>query len=352
MFIGGMGKDPNHPIPFFRPHVPDYMIKHNIELLKVYNLYEPKRRKNVLVDIDESEIHTGDLILITRYDGVDQMIMIGTGSRVGHSCVCVWIEGELYVIESQDGWYWPYHGIQRNKFKDWVRLANIADFNVILVPLKEEIRNKLDTERALKWFENGIEGLNYGYHNFLFTFIDTSSKNLPFSLTHEHFEFLFTTLEKISPALADKMLGEGANKRIGTKGLSLAKVIAEASRKGMTFEELLAIPEKDGEEYSDGMNYVCSCFVVGFYKAGGLFDGLDIQANEFTPRDLYMLNFFDKEYKKPQQCIDADPDLPYCQIMGKYQIDISSEYSTIEPYNKMNERCESVGPTFYRPDGC
>ena len=279
------------------------------------------------------------------------MIMIGTGSTIGHCAVASWIDGKLYVLESQDGWYWPYKGIQKNEWKEWCRLAHIADFNVAVLPLSDEARAKFDEKKALEWYFNGIEGLNYGYHNFLFSFIDTKDSNLPWILEHQHFEFIFTVLEKISEPLATKMLGEGVNMRLGTKGLSLVQASAEAARRGMTFEELLAIPEQDGWEYSDGKNYVCSCFVVAFWKAGGLFGDLEINATEFTPKDVYSLNFFNLKYNKPQVCQDSDPELPYCQIMGKIKVDLPG-YGTIKPYSHMNERCPSLCPDFKRPDGC
>lgn len=147
------------------------------------------------------------------------------------------------------------------------------------------------------------------------------------------------------------MLGEGVNMRLGTKNLTLAQASAVAARRGIKFEELLAIPEKEGWEYSDGKNYVCSCFVVAFYKAGGLFDDLEINSTEFTPKDLYQLDFFDKNYQKPKVCQEADPELPYCQIMGKYKIDLPG-YSTIKPYAHMNEKCPSMAPDFFRPAHC
>ena len=350
-FIGGLGYDPNAFFPLFRPTVPDYMIKTNLETLKLYNNYTPERRKDILLDLDEKLIHTGDFIGISRLDGVDPMIMLGTGSHIGHTCVCAWIDGELYVLESQDGWYWPYHGIQRNKFKDWVRLAHIADFNVVILPLSEESRKKFNETKAIEWFKNGIEGLNYGYHNFIFSWLDTTDSNLPFIMKHEHVEFLLSIFEKITKPLADKIIGEAVNHRVGTKGLSIHEVVAEGARQGKTFEEILAMPEIEGWEYSDGLNYVCSCFVTAFYKHGGLFDGLEILPNEFTPKDVYQLDIFDKEYKRPKECVDADPNLPYCQIMGKFRIDLPG-YSTIKPYSNMNERCPSIGPDFYRPDGC
>lgn len=44
----------------------------------------------------------------------------------------------------------------------------------------------------------------------------------------------------------------------------------------MTFGDLMAIPENDDWVYSDGKSLVCCCFVVSMYKAGGLFDGMEV----------------------------------------------------------------------------
>jgi len=85
------------------------------------------------------------------------------------------------------------------------------------------------------------------------------------------------------------------------------------------------------------MAFVCSAYSASVYKAAGMFDDYIVQATEFTPRDVYMLDFFDKEFKRPQICIDADPNLPYCQLIGKYRLDITKEWSVIKPYAHMNE---------------
>lgn len=53
------------------------------------------------MEIDEKEIHSGDFIAITRFDGIDQIIQYGAGSAAGHSTMALWIDGELNVIESQ-----------------------------------------------------------------------------------------------------------------------------------------------------------------------------------------------------------------------------------------------------------
>lgn len=58
-----------------------------------------------------------------------------------------------------------------------------------------------------------------------------------------------------------------------------------------------------------------------------MYDDYEVNATEFTPRDVYMLDFFDATYDRPQQCIDADPNLPYCQLLGKYRIDVTGDWN-------------------------
>ena len=332
------------------------MEKANLRILELFNHYTPERRKNNTIGyFDKNTIHSGDFLAISRLDGVDPLIMIGSGGRSGHSCVCSWIDDELYVLESQDGWYWPKKGIQRNKWDDWVQWAHNADFNVALLPIREEYRNKFNNTKALEWFENEVEGLNYGYHNFIATWIDTVDRNFPFFATSEIGEFLFSLVSKVYPTLSDTFITELLNIRVGNTNLNLTfqQAVAEAARQNKSVEQLLAEPELEGVKYSDGLNYVCSCFVVAFWKHGGLFDNIDLSPNEFGPRDVYMLDIFDKNVTRPQECIDDNPDLPYCQITGKFIMELEYDlYSSIKPYDHMNERCSSLGPDFIREDGC
>ena len=350
-FLGGLGTDPNHILPIMRPSVSEEMVEANLRILKLYNNYVPKRRENKIVNFDKNIIKTGDFVAISRMDGIDQLIMIGTGSHIGHTGVCCWIDGELYVLESQDGWYWPNAGIQRTKWEQWIEWANNADFNVAILPLREEYRKKLDEKKAIEWFTNVAEGLPYGYHNFISTWIDTVDKNFPYIVTHEVVELLFSIISYVAPDVSDQFLTEAINLRVGTKGLTFQQAIAEGARQGKTFEQILAEPEIEGRMYSDGYNYVCSAFCIAFWKHGGMFGDLEINPNEFGPRDIYTLDIFDKEFKRPQECIDDNPDLPYCQLMGKFVIDIDN-YSTVKPYSNMNERCPSLGPDFIRKEGC
>ena len=114
--------------------------------------------------------------------------------------------------------------------------------------------------------------------------------------------------------------------------------------------------ELDGWEYTseeprDGLSYVCSAYVAAMYKAGGLFDAFDVQATEFTPRDIYSLNFFDLDFTRPEVCVTADPSLPYCQLLGKYTMTLPG-YSTVDPYSHMNESCSVNWPDYTRDEGC
>lgn len=117
----------------------------------------------------------------------------------------------------------------------------------------------------------------------------------------------------------------------------------------------MAEVEVEGWEYSDGRSYVCSAFVAGVWQAAGLFgEGVTVNATEFQPYDDYRLAFFNKNFERPQACVDADPDLPYCQIMGKYRIQLQiDQYSTVEPYSHMYETCTSIWPDYlHLPQGC
>jgi len=118
----------------------------------------------------------------------------------------------------------------------------------------------------------------------------------------------------------------------------------------------MAEPEIDGWEYTgytprDGRSWVCSAYVAAIYKAGGLFGDMDVNSTEFGPADVYELNFFDEHFDRPQACIEADPDLPYCQLLGNYRMRLP-HYNTVDPYPNMNEKCGRVWPDYARADGC
>ena len=98
LFLGGVS---DHPlIPFIGSHVPEYMEKANIHFLSEALEYTMEKREITEVEIDENMIQSGDFISIIRLDGLDPIVMWGTGSYAGHTTMALRFDGELYVIES------------------------------------------------------------------------------------------------------------------------------------------------------------------------------------------------------------------------------------------------------------
>jgi len=149
-FIGGLGM--HGKIPLFKPQVPEYMEKANLEFLKWAVDIDLEERKTRKVVIDEDLIQSGDYFAVQRLDGLDPMIMYGTGSHSGHSVVALRMDGKLYITESQDAWYFPTHRIQRTLFSEWIQYAEECDFNVVHMPLSAEQRAKWDNDAAVEWF--------------------------------------------------------------------------------------------------------------------------------------------------------------------------------------------------------
>lgn len=159
---------------------------------------------------------------------------------------------------------------------------------------------------AAREFFYKTEGLPYGYHNFLFGWIDTPYDNLPPLLPTEVVPVLFQIVESFTPSTVDIFLNQALNKRLNTTGLNLEGVAAEAARRNLTIQQLMAMVEVEGWEYTglenDGRSYVCSAYVAAVYQAAGLFGTSKINGPEFTPKDVYTLNFFDLNFQKPAAC--------------------------------------------------
>lgn len=75
-----------------------------------------------------------------------------------------------------------------------------------------------------------MEGMPYGYHNFVFGWLDTAKDNFPTFLSAEFATYAFSFIEKIAPKVATQMVGEGLNKRLGTVGLSIPEITIEAAK--------------------------------------------------------------------------------------------------------------------------
>jgi hypothetical protein len=259
LFIGGLGLDPN--IPFFGSHVPMHMQELNVDFIKRATGYVWKKRKNPVFfkDYPPEYIRSGDFFSITRFDGLDNIIHYGTGSHSGHSVMALWerskdpnVEDELYIVESQDSWYWPTKGLQRTKWEDWKRQAFNADFNVAHLRLKDSWQAKFDETRAWAWFKE-TEGMPYGYRNFVFSFLDTINQNLPPVLDIEFVFLLSKIMEGVVPEInSDIIMKQALNFRIGItdfdKMLSLEDVqmkIVSGQTKFQNIAQAFAEPEVD-----------------------------------------------------------------------------------------------------------
>ena len=138
-----------HPfIPYFDTKTPEYMEQTNISFLEAAMNFKVEKRPIYEVKIPAEMIHSGDFFLISRLDGLDPMIQYGTGSRGGHCTNALWFGDELYIVESQDTWYWPNKNIQRTPYAQWIEYAKEASYNTIWLPLNEEQRQKFDEKAA------------------------------------------------------------------------------------------------------------------------------------------------------------------------------------------------------------
>lgn len=285
--------------------------------------------------------------------------MYGTGGRIDHCTMALWIEEddgtmELYIVEAQSGPNWPTDRVQRNRFDTWMKWAEDTSYHVAWIPLSADKRAQFNHAAVLDYFYQ-IEGMPYGYHNYLFGWIDTPNNNTPPVLPEPLLVTIFGLLEKFSRNTTDTMFSTALNLRAGTKGLGVVELASHFAKQNMTLMQAAAMIEQDNFVYTgfyhDGVARVCSSFVVDMYKHAGLFNGHPINAAEFTPKDLYMLNFFDPKPARPQACIDADPDLFFCQLLGKYKMEFPL-FNTITVYDHMNEHCPTLGPDYVRPAGC
>ena len=151
VFLGGIGDKPK--IPFFGSKPPMYQQRLSVDFIEAGTGYRWKERKPHFVNLTKYEVKSGDFLAITRFDGLDQIIEYGAGSHSGHSAMVLEVDGVMSVVESQDGWYWPKHGIQRNDWETWKKWALNADFNVAVLPLSEESRNKFNVTKAAEFFK-------------------------------------------------------------------------------------------------------------------------------------------------------------------------------------------------------
>ena len=331
--------------------------ENNILFLKEKMNYDIKLNQESEVEFNHNKIKTGDILLLNRLDGLDQLIMWGTGSYIGHTAIAVWIKDELYVLESTDAnpygkicWDPPY-GIIKNKWSKWYKMVKNCSSFVSILRLNSNLN--LDFNKGIEFFKS-VEGLPYGYNNFIFGWIDTLYDNYPNPFSSE---FLYVLLNKFSnkkDSFPNKYFSQGLNKRLGTENLNFNEVLVEALNKKIKFKQLLIVPERDKWIYKNkirpGRSMVCDVFVLSFLKSSGLFKNIDIDVSEFTPKDLYQLKIFNDTWlnKSNIKCLNNDS---WCQILGLYYMDLN-DFNSIDIYPRMNQNCGSKPPFYKRLKNC
>ncbi|PWA91547.1 hypothetical protein CTI12_AA087740 [Artemisia annua] len=313
---------------------------------------------NITVD----DIHSGDFLAISkirgRWGGFETLEKWVSGAYAGHSAVCLRDpQGKLWVGESGHEDEEGQDVIALLPWDEWWNFElteDDANPHIALLPLHPDLRAKFNETAAWEYAQSMI-GLPYGYHNLIFSWIDTISDNYPPPLDANLVASVMTVWNQMQPAYAANMWNEALNKRLGTEGLELPDILVEVERRGSSFAELLTIPEQDDWVYADGKSTSCVAFVLEMYKEAGLFGDLsdEIQVTEFTIKDAYTLNFYENNSSRlPKWCNEGDTvELPFCQIKGKYRMELPG-YNTIEPYSHMTEHCPSLPPDYSRPDYC
>jgi len=111
-----------------------------------------------------------------------------------------------------------------------LKQADEASFNVAWLPLSEEASKQFDVKGATDWF-NAHEGLPYGYHNFLFGWINTPADNWPPLLPFDFVPILFKMVGEVIPTGIDTMFTQAMNKRLNVVGKSIPELAALAADK-------------------------------------------------------------------------------------------------------------------------
>uniref|UniRef100_A0A7S1R1T1 Phospholipase B-like n=1 Tax=Neobodo designis TaxID=312471 RepID=A0A7S1R1T1_NEODS len=353
----------------------DFMRKYVEASPRMQPVSQPRSAGRSVVDaLDESYIQSGDSLIVVRYDGLDPVIGWGEGFTAGHSVIAVRspTNGTLYVCEStaHDA-YWTRNGIQCHEWRTWFDLAVQAEYNVLLAPLGPEQAAKFNSTAALEFWKE-TEGLNYGYLNFLFGWIDTKNANFPclpptfdYCLNVDMVETIALLWDDAAGNVPNNVFRQALNHRVGTSDLSVEEVMMVGAQRGLTFQDLYVMPEQDAWRYNTtrygapavGRAMVCCVFVCHMWKHGGLFDGIDREINcgEQTLWDIYSMQNFDPAKLgdgRPQVCKTADPNNQLCQLIGTHTFHAKPDFNTRPLYKHMGQNCSSTCPNYVRAAGC
>ncbi|RDX90669.1 hypothetical protein CR513_27439 [Mucuna pruriens] len=314
-----------------------------------------KRSQPWRATIDPADVHSGDFLAVSkirgRWGGFETLEKWVTGAFAGHTAVCLKDEmGNLWVGESGHENEKGEEIIVIIPWHEWWTLALKDNSNpqIALLPLHPELRARFNSTAAWE-YARSMSGKPYGYHNMIFSWIDTVADNYPPPLDAHLVISVMSMWTRMQPAYAANMWNEALNKRLGTEGLDLHDILVETEKRGIAFDQLLTIPEQDEWVYSDGKSTTCVAFILSMYKEAGILGPI---SSSIQIRDAYMLRIFeDNQTRLPRWCNNENDRLPFCQILGEYKMELPG-YNTLDPYANMNEQCPSLPPTYDRPLKC
>jgi len=307
-------------------------------------------------------VHSGDFFGLVRMAGIDTLLAWGMGgSHTAHTTVAMRLNGELHVCESNsDSSNWPRNGIQCNKWQQWLEWCNVANNSVVWVPLSAESRAKFNETAAWEFINAHID-LDYGFANLLWGWVDGPDKNFPWPLVWQSYQLAASFLDKIAPELSWKVWNRAYNMRMGTENMTAAEIYDLLYQRGLTYGDLLTMPEQDDWMYVQQNNnnetvrarqMVCDVFVCEVWKSSGLFGDTNFQCTEATNWDVYTLNIFDRNFQLPSQCAQTDPGLPFCQLGGDYRLELPWYNSRGLYPNSFNNCPRGDPPSWAKPEPC
>jgi hypothetical protein len=341
-------------VPEFTQGVDQKSAERNVDFINKYTPFNMQPRDpSTNLPPPAEKVQSGDFFGVIRLDGLDPMLAWGMGSNTGHTTVALWIDGELYICESTAvSSYWPTNGIQKTPYATWLKQADQAGFNVVHAPLNAATRALFNESAAIEFFRT-VEGVDYGYYNMLWGWIDTLYDNYPcvptdyssVCLTWDAVEPLFATIDRHIPQISAKMWNPSWNKRIGTTDLSTSQLYQAAmENNAMPSRVLPTVVEQDSWVYNttrydvpyEAPSLVCCVFVCNVWKSAGVFQGMDVNCAEQTNIDDYSLQIFEPAYE---------------QILGKWTLNLA-HYNSKVPFSHMGETCPSQGPDYIQDPSC
>jgi len=298
--------------------------------------YTWERRKDTgIIHLNTSLLQSGDLIAVNRFGGISSFIQCGTGAHVNHVAVLNWEGDVLYVVESLAA---SYHangvGVIKTEWNQWLDECYAAGCMVAWLPIKSEFASVYDNVAAADFYNSKI-GLPYGWETTHSSWIDTVDGNWPPILNSYVVAPVFAILERFDATVHPWDVVKGFNVRLNTTDLTIVEIAELLPSLNMTFADLLAIPEQDEWLYDGESRYFCSGLIANIWEHAGLFNGYDINGQEFQPRDNFEIEFIDANYPYPPEC-----DGPHCQIMGKWKLEFD-HVGEIPIYDHMNDNCPS-----------